>query len=560
MPPRFYCRLLSAGLIGCVLAFAAPAQSVAPRAGRVRTPIRDGGTLHLATGQWARPAQAAEIPGATVFNNDAVQPFFLKAGPARRITDFGMIPSGTAAAPMVGTVDGQTIHGFQFAYSTRELRGTFGYVITFFDEQVPGIEPDERRIAARIRLMDLPGAGRVGVRANWKVTIDLRGSQHEFALGRDDEGGGAPARFAWSLVNTSNRHGTGGPILAGDPLGIFGPAAGAGQGTDWNGDPGVPGTGLGTEDGLWVEQRNLDGSPGYVTEVPNAPISYGSFHLQLYANTDQALAGDSNIGTNYCDGYTVLFEDGFESGSFAAAGWSWSGTVGIDQDSGWGGERVARMNATGTLIKEVSTVGSERVTLRYARRTWHMPPQQNLLVHWWDGLSWNLLAQTNDWEWLPRSRDLPPEAGNNPDFKIRFRNGAGTQSQSTAYIDNVRLEKTGGSHIEAFGSTSVADNDVTLVATDLPVSTFGLFFYGPAETYVPLGNGTRCVGGQPIRRLRPPILADSSGTATRALDLAVGPELTGITLAAPITMYFQYWHREAGNSNLTNALRVHFVE
>lgn len=113
-------------------------------------------------------------------------------------------------------------------------------------------------------------------------------------------------------------------------------------------------------------------------------------------------------------------------------------------------------------------------------------------------------------------------------------------------------------YLFATGSAVVADNDLLLRAECCPPNRVGLFFYGPTQVQLPLGNGFRCVGGS-LRRLGPPLLTDAIGAAERVVDLAVEPALSDIAQAVPVQMNFQFWHREsAGGSNLTAATSIDF--
>lgn len=551
---------------GLLLA-SASAQSASPRARRVTTPVVDAGTLHLANGVWTPADETTQAPGATVFNNDAAQPYYLALRSGEEVADFGRIPGATPIAPMVGSEHGQTVDGFQFAYTTRERRGRFGYIVSFFDNYSSGDSPLEREPVAVIELMDLPGAPRAGEPASYKVTVNLRFSPYDFILGRDEEGGGADARFGWSLSCTNTRHGAGGPILAGDPLGDFGPAAATGDGTSFNANVGAPGTGLGSEDAFWAEGRRSSG-PQYVTDIPNAPISFGSFHLQLYANTQYALGASTNIGTNYCEGSAdnLMYRDGFESGGFNEG--DWTAVIGnpqvvfLGEPDGWEGHRVARLYPNQRIAKQVSTLDREQLTLKYRRRIIDDGGGINLIVEWFNGASWNIIEELHEEsDWTQKIIVLPEQAAGLSAFMVRFRvSGAGVGGGSLVHIDEVQLAEHGIGHIEAFGSESIADNNITMVATGLPSHSFGMFFYGSGQVQVPLGLGFRCVGGSEVQRLMPLLRADGSGVVSRPLDFTSTPMSTSFITNVPVTANFQYWHRQNGLNNLTDAIGIELVQ
>ncbi|MCH2107048.1 MAG: integrin alpha [Planctomycetes bacterium] len=110
------------------------------------------------------------------------------------------------------------------------------------------------------------------------------------------------------------------------------------------------------------------------------------------------------------------------------------------------------------------------------------------------------------------------------------------------------------------GSTQHSVNTLTLSASGLPSSQFGLFFYGPNQIRIPFGNGLRCVGGG-VYRLNPPALTDSQGELSRAVDFNAAPMSSGPGLVLPGSRWnFQFWYRDpaagGANFNLTNGLTV----
>ena len=121
-----------------------------------------------------------------------------------------------------------------------------------------------------------------------------------------------------------------------------------------------------------------------------------------------------------------------------------------------------------------------------------------------------------------------------------------------------------GALIGSSGSTSIASNDFTLVATGAPPSQFGLFYYGPQAENLPFGDGVRCVGGQTFR-LNPSQLTDGTGALARLVDFSQPPASSGPgQIAAGATWYFQFWYRDPfgpGGSgfNLSDGLVATFV-
>ncbi|MCP3919032.1 MAG: hypothetical protein GY711_26100 [bacterium] len=101
----------------------------------------------------------------------------------------------------------------------------------------------------------------------------------------------------------------------------------------------------------------------------------------------------------------------------------------------------------------------------------------------------------------------------------------------------------------ASGFTSVAADRFTLRASFCPAGETGVFFHGPREALQPLGAGTLCVGGDLVRLS--PVQLNGAGFVELAVPL-------GGVLAPGTTRHFQFWYRDGGTSNLTNALRTTF--
>ena len=112
-----------------------------------------------------------------------------------------------------------------------------------------------------------------------------------------------------------------------------------------------------------------------------------------------------------------------------------------------------------------------------------------------------------------------------------------------------------GATIRAEGSTTVADNDLTLIAEGVPAGQFGLFFFGPDQVQTPLGNGTLCVGGSLVR-MEPAVNADGLGVANLGVDLTAMPAAGSIVAGADLN--FQFWFRDSigAGSNLSDAVNI----
>jgi hypothetical protein len=122
--------------------------------------------------------------------------------------------------------------------------------------------------------------------------------------------------------------------------------------------------------------------------------------------------------------------------------------------------------------------------------------------------------------------------------------------------------------IRATGSAVVANNDLTLVADDLPTNAFGYFLTSMTQGLVPQPGGSLgvlCLGGNIGRYTGPGQIQNSgmTGSFDLLLDLTQTPTPTGfVSVAAGETWNFQAWHRDsvggAAVSNFTDGLEVDF--
>ena len=132
----------------------------------------------------------------------------------------------------------------------------------------------------------------------------------------------------------------------------------------------------------------------------------------------------------------------------------------------------------------------------------------------------------------------------------------------TTYCSPAVANSTGGPGVmRVLGSTTVADDDLTLRATQLPPQpNIGYFIMGTGmNTFTPPGSaGPICVAPG-IRRFLPPVnnTTEQNGGFARTVGTS-GPVSGNITPGS--TWNFQAWHRDslAGTSNLTDAVTVDF--
>jgi len=145
---------------------------------------------------------------------------------------------------------------------------------------------------------------------------------------------------------------------------------------------------------------------------------------------------------------------------------------------------------------------------------------------------------------------------------VVFEGGDGTIGASEC--GPAALNSTGSpASITAAGSVSVAADDVTLTATDVPPLQFGLFLASmDAGTGMPAGSqGVLCLGS-PIGRY-PVTAASLAGEMTQTVDVSAIPQPNVLVAAAAgETWRFQAWFRDANpspTSNFTDAVAITFL-
>lgn len=115
----------------------------------------------------------------------------------------------------------------------------------------------------------------------------------------------------------------------------------------------------------------------------------------------------------------------------------------------------------------------------------------------------------------------------------------------TSFCDSGPNSSGAPATLSATGSTSIAASDLTLVASNVPESTFGLFYFGAATISVPLGNGLRCVDGVLGRY---PVIGPTVGSIQS--QPVQTPNLPGGTLVqSGDTLHFQFWFRDVASGD-----------
>ncbi|MCP3915756.1 MAG: VCBS repeat-containing protein [bacterium] len=121
----------------------------------------------------------------------------------------------------------------------------------------------------------------------------------------------------------------------------------------------------------------------------------------------------------------------------------------------------------------------------------------------------------------------------------------------------------GAARMGATGSAVVADDDLTICASELPLHQFGYFLASQTQDFVagPGGSaGNLCVGGAIGRFNQQIVSSGASGTISIEVDLAAIPVSPPRAVLPGETWNFQGWFRDAGaTSNFTDGLSITFL-
>lgn len=137
----------------------------------------------------------------------------------------------------------------------------------------------------------------------------------------------------------------------------------------------------------------------------------------------------------------------------------------------------------------------------------------------------------------------------------------GNSSVSTGCGNSVSF----GGHLFFTGTSSVGSDDLELHTDGLPPNKFGLYYMGPNQVSVTIGDGVRCVGGSTNRysvassgaggliEMGPGIVADSCASFPASGCIGAGD-----------TWNFQLWYRDpagpcGGGFNWSNGIEVQFL-
>ena len=168
---------------------------------------------------------------------------------------------------------------------------------------------------------------------------------------------------------------------------------------------------------------------------------------------------------------------------------------------------------------------------------------------------------------------LPPDAYWD-EAQIRFSAGVNNVNQ-TFFIDDVTIDdnscggttqycvagpnsiSSAGALLQAFGSTSIAANDLVFLASSMPPSSFAIWLHAENQVQSPLGDGFLCVNGAQIFRYA---VVQTDFFGDNILNFDVNNLAPGSVINVGDTQNFQSWYRDTtpAGFNLTNGVSVTF--
>jgi len=141
--------------------------------------------------------------------------------------------------------------------------------------------------------------------------------------------------------------------------------------------------------------------------------------------------------------------------------------------------------------------------------------------------------------------------------------GVACPTLGAVYCTSTPSSTGGVAALAVRGSARVAQNDVTLGCSGLPLNSFGFFIAGRTQGSVPFPGGSQgnlCLGGSIGRYSALAQNSGSTGVVALAIDLGALQTPTGpVAGAAGETWNFQYWFRDANpttTSNFSDAVAV----
>lgn len=141
----------------------------------------------------------------------------------------------------------------------------------------------------------------------------------------------------------------------------------------------------------------------------------------------------------------TIFSDNFDNG---VTGWAGSGDVSPYSGTPHNGAAGVRLRSVGQLSRTIPTTGYSSVTVSFSMGAFSLEPGEYIAAEWSpDGSTWVILKEFPagdpevDNALHSSVYSLPPNAGNNSRFALRFRL-AGNDNSDRGYVDDVIVSGT----------------------------------------------------------------------------------------------------------------------
>jgi PKD repeat protein len=185
-----------------------------------------------------------------------------------------------------------------------------------------------------------------------------------------------------------------------------------------------------------------DFGDGGISSEQNPEHEYGNpgtYSVSLTATNSTYSSSDTEAKASSISVRSVLFEDDFEA---SLAAWTLVGNVDLYTGDPKIGAQSVQIKGGSTLQKSLSTGGSGSIRLSYFLGATGLSGSETVKGEWYDGSIWHTLTvidRDGDDAGLQRySYDLPSQASDNPDFRIRFT-CTGNGNGDYGFVDSVQV-------------------------------------------------------------------------------------------------------------------------
>jgi hypothetical protein len=151
--------------------------------------------------------------------------------------------------------------------------------------------------------------------------------------------------------------------------------------------------------------------------------------------------------------------------------------------------------------------------------------------------------------------------GSNPDTSATFIDDLlfeppALGSLGTEYCAGVANSTGLPADLQVLGSAVAADNNLTLLTSQLPTDRFGFFLVSPQQGFIANPNGSQgnlCLTGATGRFRTQIFNSGATGSGSISVDLTMVPTPTGPTaVMSGDTLNFQCWYRDRNPGNTSN--------